>query len=50
MTNATLRARLRIPQQSYPLASRIIADAIEARLIRLAGGSRKDARYVPFWA
>ncbi|MCK4546928.1 MAG: putative DNA binding domain-containing protein [Candidatus Eisenbacteria sp.] len=50
MTNATLRQRLRIEKRNYPLASRIIRDSIDAKLIRQAGGTTKDARYVPFWA
>jgi predicted HTH transcriptional regulator len=50
MTNATLRSRLRIEKHNYSMASRIIRDTIEAGLIRQAGGSRKDANYVPFWA
>jgi ATP-dependent DNA helicase RecG len=49
MTNATLRSRLNIAKTSYPLASRIIRDTIDAGLIRQAGGSRKNANYVPFW-
>ena len=53
MTNATLRGRLGIKDTNYPVASRIIHDAIEAKLIRSHGGeskSRKDNSYVPFWA
>ena len=50
MTNGSLRARLRIDQKNYPIVSRIIRDTIEAKLIRQAGGTRKDARYVPSWA
>jgi len=50
MTNSTLRGRLKIEKKNYPLASRIIRDTIDAGLIHQAGGSRKDARYVPFWA
>lgn len=53
MSNATLRKRMGIKDSNYPLASRIIRDAIEARLIRPHGapeGSRKDSSYVPFWA
>jgi len=50
MTNASLRTRLKIEKKNYPLASRIIRDAIDADLIRQSGGVKKDARYVPFWA
>jgi len=50
MTNTSLRERLKIPKESYQLASRIIRDAVKADLIRLKSGSRKDASYVPFWA
>jgi predicted HTH transcriptional regulator len=50
ITNASLRDRLRIDKGSYQIASRIIRDTTDAGMIRLAGGSRKDASYVPFWA
>jgi ATP-dependent DNA helicase RecG len=50
MTNASLRQRLKIEKRNYSLASHIIRDAIDAGRIRQAGGSRKDATYVPFWA
>lgn len=50
MTNATLRERLKIEKKNYPMASRIIRDAIDEGLLRQAGGARKDASYVPFWA
>jgi predicted HTH transcriptional regulator len=53
MSNSTLRKRMGIKDSNYPLASRIIRDAIEAKLIRPHGdaeGSKKDSTYVPFWA
>lgn len=53
MTNETLRARFRIEEKNYSIASRIIADTIEAKLIRPSdpnNKSRKMASYVPFWA
>jgi predicted HTH transcriptional regulator len=50
MNNTSLRTRLGLDQRRYVLATRIIRDALDAGLIRLAGGSRKDASYVPFWA
>jgi predicted HTH transcriptional regulator len=53
MSNATLRKRMGIKDSNYPLASRVIRDAIEAGLVRPHGdrrGSKKDSTYVPFWA
>ncbi len=53
MSNASLRKRLGIKDSNYPLASRIIRDSIEAKLIKPYGegsGSKRDASYVPFWA
>lgn len=53
MTNTSLRKRFGIADQNYAIASRIIADAIEARLIRQhdpSSTSKKHAKYVPFWA
>ena len=48
MSNATIRKRLGIKDSNYPAASRIIHDAIEAKLIRYY--SEGDTSYVPFWA
>jgi ATP-dependent DNA helicase RecG len=48
MTNSSLRQRLRI--EDHSVASRVIRDTIAAELIRQAGGSTRDANYVPFWA
>ncbi|MCX6348127.1 MAG: putative DNA binding domain-containing protein [Candidatus Aureabacteria bacterium] len=50
ITNSSLRERLGIVKKNYPMASRIIKDTVEAGFIRQAGGTRKDATYVPFWA
>lgn len=53
MTNSTLRERFAISDQNYPMASRIIADTIEAGLVKPfdpKSKSKKHARYVPFWA
>jgi predicted HTH transcriptional regulator len=53
MTNTTLRKRLGIDDKNYPMASRIISDTIEARLIKAhtqSGESKRYAKYVPFWA
>ena len=52
MSNTSLRKRLGIKDSNYPLASRIIRDAIDAKLVKRHGtdaGSKKDATYVPFW-
>ena len=51
MNNQSLRARLGIEDKNYPMASRIIKDALEARVIKEGnpdGGSRHN--YVPYWA
>ena len=53
MTNATLRQRLGIKASNYPMASRIIRDTLDSKLIKpytQASESRKDASYVPIWA
>ena len=53
MTNATLRKRLGIDDQNYPIASRIIGDTMKAGLIRLHDPetrSNRSRRYVPYWA
>lgn len=53
MTNATLRRRLSIEEKNYAIASRIIADTIQEKLVKPhdpQSTSRKHARYVPFWA
>lgn len=53
MTNSSLRERFSIEEQNYAIASRIIADAIEAGLIKQhdpENKSKKLAKYVPFWA
>jgi len=51
MTNETLRKRLNIEDKNYPTASKIIADTINAGLIRLDENSksRKFAQYIPNW-
>ena len=48
MNNGSLRQRLKV--EDHSVASRLIRDTIAAGLVRLAGGTRKDATYVPFWA
>lgn len=52
LSNASLRKRLGIKDSNYPAASRIIRDAIGAKLVKRYSqeSSRKDATYVPFWA
>ncbi|MBD3195992.1 MAG: transcriptional regulator [Candidatus Lokiarchaeota archaeon] len=53
MSNSSLRKRFNISKSNYPMASRIIADTMEAEFIKLAdpkSKSKKYAFYVPFWA
>ena len=53
MTNQTLRARLGIDDKNYPMASRIIKDTLEAKLIKEENpenGSRRFVGYIPYWA
>ena len=53
MTNTSLRKRFSITDENYSIASRIISDTLDARLIRRydpESASRKHAKYVPFWA
>lgn len=53
MTNQSLRDRFKVPESKSAIISQIISATQEARLIRpdeTAGGSRKFAKYIPFWA
>ncbi len=53
MTNTSLRERFNIEPSNYPIASRIIRDTLEAKLIKPSdptSKSRKHAKYIPFWA
>ena len=53
MTNQTLRERFHLPEAKVASVSQVIAAAIEAKMIKAdekVGGSRKYARYLPFWA
>jgi hypothetical protein len=53
MTNRSLRERFRLPDGKAAIVSQVIAAAIGAGLVRpddSVGGSRRFARYVPFWA
>jgi len=53
MTNQSLRERFNLPESKSTIVSQIIAATVELNLIKpdeKAGGSRKFARYLPFWA
>jgi len=53
MTNQTLRERFHLSESKVASVSQVIAAAIEAGMIKAdekVGGSRKFARYLPFWA
>jgi ATP-dependent DNA helicase RecG len=52
MSNSSLRMRLGIQDSSYPIASKIIKDAINDGLVKSYGEptSKKSAKYVPYWA
>ncbi|MBA2705510.1 MAG: putative DNA binding domain-containing protein [Blastocatellia bacterium] len=53
MTNQSLRDRFHLPEAKSAIVSQIIAATLDAGLIKTderSGGSRKFARYVPFWA
>jgi len=53
MTNQSLRERFHLGEDKAAIASQVIAATIEANLIKAdesVGGSRKFARYLPFWA
>lgn len=53
MTNQSLRERFHQPESKSAIISQIISAAIEANAVKpdeKVGGSRKYARYLPFWA
>ena len=53
MTNQTLRDRMGIEKQNYPMASRIIKDAIDAGKIKEEKSenlNRRNQGYIPYWA
>jgi len=53
MTNQSLRERFLLGEDKAAIASQVIAATIEAGLVKpdeSVGGSRKFARYLPFWA
>jgi len=53
MTNTSLRKRFNIPDNNYPMASRIINDTITVNFIKPfdpENKSKKNTKYVPIWA
>jgi len=53
VNNQSVRKRFNIPKNNHPMASRIIAETVEAGLIKSANPesqSKKFANYIPFWA
>jgi len=53
MTNASLRERFAIADENYSIASRIIAETIDAGLVKRLdpeSKSKKHAKYIPYWA
>jgi len=53
MTNQTLRHRFHLPESKSASVSQVIAATIEANLVKpdeKVRGSKKFARYLPFWA
>ncbi len=53
MTNSSLRQRFAIEDKNYSIASRIIAETLEAKLIKPfdpESASKKHASYIPTWA
>jgi ATP-dependent DNA helicase RecG len=52
MTNSSLRLRLGVEEKNKATVSRIIADAVQDRVIKpeIFDQGKKYARYVPFWA
>ncbi len=53
MTNKSLRERFGLGEEKSALVSQVIAAAIEEGLVKAdetVGGSRRLARYLPFWA
>jgi len=53
MTNQSLRERFQLPEDKAAIASQVIAATVEAGMIKSdesVGGSKKFARYLPFWA
>lgn len=53
MTNQSMRERFHLPESKSASVSQVIAQSIEANLIKAdekVGTSRKYARYLPYWA
>ena len=53
MTNTSLRQRFAIADENYAIASRIIAETIEAGLVKRLdpeSKSKKHSKYIPYWA
>lgn len=53
MTNKSMRERFGLGEEKSALVSQVIAAAIEEGLVKAdetVGGSRRHARYLPFWA
>lgn len=53
MTNQSLRERFHLPESKSASVSQVITATIDSKLIKAdekVGGSRKFARYLPFWA
>jgi predicted HTH transcriptional regulator len=53
MTNQSLRHRFKLPESKSATISQVISATIDAGLIKPdveAGSSRRQARYMPFWA
>jgi predicted HTH transcriptional regulator len=53
MTNQSLRERFKIEERNYSIVSRIIADTINAGLVKdydPTSKSKRFAKYIPFWA
>jgi ATP-dependent DNA helicase RecG len=52
MSNTTLRARFRLPQEEYQAVSNIISASVKAKRIAQAEANqgKRNAKYVPYWA
>jgi len=53
MTNSSLRARFGLDPKKSAKASRVIKDAVEGGLVKRPNsdtGSRRHAKYIPYWA
>jgi len=52
MSNSSLRERFKLNDKQYPQVSRVIADTLEAKLIKPLSETqgKKNAKYIPIWA